>query len=128
MTDPFAILDHHQYMSLTTFRKNGQPVPTPVWFAREGDKLYVYSEANAGKIKRIGHTPGVTVAPCNMRGELRGEAVNGVARVLTDPAERKQADDALTRKYGLQKRFLLFVNRLFGSTDAQRAYIEIVPS
>lgn len=128
MNEPFAVLDRHQYMSLTTFRKNGQPVPTPVWFAQVGDKLYVFSEASAGKIKRIGHTPRVTVAPCTMRGELRGETVNGVARVLTDPAERKRAADALTRKYGLQMRLLTFVNRLFGSTDAQRTYIEIGPS
>jgi uncharacterized protein len=55
-SNPFPNLHGHQFMSVTTFRKSGQPVPTPVWFAQVEDKLYVMTQANAGKVKRIGHT------------------------------------------------------------------------
>jgi PPOX class probable F420-dependent enzyme len=120
-TNPFPNLSGHQFMSLTTFRKSGQPVPTPVWFAQVEDKLVVMTQANAGKVKRIRHTARVTVAPCDQRGGVLGEAVAGQARVL-DAAEGQTANGHLNRKYGWMKRmFDLFqwLNR------TQRVYLEI---
>jgi uncharacterized protein len=121
VTNAFPNLHGHQFMSLTTFRKSGQPVPTPVWFAQVDDKLYVMTQAQSGKVKRIGHTARVTVAPCDQRGGLLGEALEGQARVL-DAVEEKAANGHLNRKYGWMKRaFDLFqwLNR------TQRAYLEI---
>lgn len=122
MTDPLAVLNGHQYISLTTFRKNGQAVPTPVWFAREGDKLYVFSSRTAGKVKRISHTARVMIAPCDMRGQLLGETMEAKARIL-ELSEQLLAITALNKKYGLIKRILDFMGRFTGGLD--RAYLEI---
>ena len=97
----------HNYLSLESFRKNGQGVATPVWFAEERGILYVYSEAASGKIKRIRNNPRVRVAPCDMRGGLRGDYIEAEARILEGDAAR-HADDLLNAKYGFQKRLLAF--------------------
>lgn len=101
--DPFAPLHKQTYLSLTTYRKNGDPVPTPVWFAQEGDKIYVMSQPGAGKLKRIAHTPRVTMAACTLNGAVIGAAVEGTARIM-DAGEANLANRALNRKYGWQKR------------------------
>ena len=59
-----ADLDRHRYVSLATFRRNGTEVATPVWFAAVDDKLYVVSAGDAGKVKRLRHSPRARVAPC----------------------------------------------------------------
>lgn len=122
----FSILDGQQYMSLTTYRKNGQAVPTPVWFARVGDVLVITTQSTSGKVKRIGHTPRVTMAPCKMNGELLGsDSVEGTARLL-NATESKAANEALTRKYGLMKR-LFDVMGLLSRSAGTRVFLEIRP-
>lgn len=73
-----------KYISLTTFRRDGTPVATPVWVTREGDHLYVITQRSSGKVKRLGHTSRVTVAACDMRGKVSGEAVPGTAVLLDE--------------------------------------------
>jgi PPOX class probable F420-dependent enzyme len=125
----FPHLQNQQYMSLTTFRKNGDPVPTPVWFAQVGDKLYVYSEANAGKLKRLQHTQRVTVAPCTMSGTVTGEAQEAVARIL-NADEGKIALDAINRKYGWQTRVLGILSSILEFITRRKSpdevYLEII--
>lgn len=104
-----------------TFRKNGQGVATPVWFAEEGSRLLVYSEAAAGKIKRIRNNPRVKIAPCDMRGRLRGEYVEAQATIL-EGEEAVRADNLLNAKYGWQKRLLGFFAAL---RPKPRAYLAI---
>ena len=90
------------YVSLTTFRKNGQGVPTPVWFGEENDKLYVMTRGTMGKTKRIRNNPKVKVAPCTIRGKVTGPEFNAVARILPagdGPAARK----TINRKYFLAR-------------------------
>jgi PPOX class probable F420-dependent enzyme len=101
----FAALAGHNYMSLTTFRKTGEAVPTPVWFAEQAGKLYMLTETTVGKTKRIRNNPQVEVSPCDMRGKILGEKTLGVARILNDEEGRK-ANQLLTQKYGLQKRLI----------------------
>ncbi|MCS7071532.1 MAG: PPOX class F420-dependent oxidoreductase [Anaerolinea sp.] len=117
----FVHLQGHQYMSLTTFRKNGQPVPTPVWFAQEGDKLYVMTQPDSGKVKRIRHNAQVEVAPCDVRGKVLGETHEAMARILP-PDQADRADKALSRKYGIQKQIFSLVMRLRGKSFA---YLEL---
>lgn len=119
----FSNLDGQQYMSLTTFRKTGEGVPTPVWFAEDGGKLYMLTLNNAGKLKRIRNNGAVTVAPCTVRGEILGESADGSARVLSGD-EAKRANDLLSRKYGLFKRGFDLIHRLTGKYNT-RAYLEI---
>lgn len=69
MSEAFpAALRGQKYISLTTFRKNGVRIATPVWFGEDGDKLYVMTRSDMGKTKRIRNNPRVTVAPCSIRG------------------------------------------------------------
>ncbi|MBP2477298.1 PPOX class probable F420-dependent enzyme [Crossiella equi] len=78
-----------KYILLTTFRKDGTPVATPVWVVADEDALYAWSNATAGKVKRLRHTSRVTVAPCTVRGTPTGETVEASATLLdTDGTAR----------------------------------------
>jgi PPOX class probable F420-dependent enzyme len=92
------------YIALTTFRKDGTPVPTPVWVSSEGDRLYVWTQGDSGKVKRLRNDDRVTVAPSDGRGVPQGEAVEGTARVLDEPAELTHVESLHKAKYGLQFR------------------------
>jgi PPOX class probable F420-dependent enzyme len=91
-----------KYVSLGTFRKNGEKVATPVWFGEEGDRLYVMTRSDTGKVKRIHNNPQVTVAPCSIRGKVTGAEITAVARLLP-PQEHAQAHETVNRKYWLAR-------------------------
>ncbi|HSB10760.1 MAG TPA: PPOX class F420-dependent oxidoreductase [Blastocatellia bacterium] len=93
-----------KYLTLESYRKTGAGVATPVWFAEDGGRFYIYSLANAGKVKRIRNNPRVRVAPCDIRGNRTGEWEEGTARILLDAAEAERAHRLLDRKYGWMKR------------------------
>jgi uncharacterized protein len=94
---PAAIHDK-KYISLTTFRKTGAPVATPVWFGEEGGKLYVMTRSDMAKVKRIRNNPRVRVAACTIRGKVTGSEFAGTARLLP-PEEHPGARRTITRKY-----------------------------
>lgn len=124
----FPNLQGHNFMSLTTFRKSGEAVVTPVWFAQEEDWLYVYTNLTSGKVKRIRHTPNVTVAPCKYNGELLGETLPATVRLIpVGSDEAKHASVIMNKKYGLQKRMIDWMDRLRGRQD-QTQYLELRPS
>ncbi|HSF24397.1 MAG TPA: PPOX class F420-dependent oxidoreductase [Blastocatellia bacterium] len=112
---------NEKYINLESYRKTDAPVRTPVWFAEDGGLLYVYSLADAGKVKRIRNNPRVRVAPCDMRGNLRGDWVNAQARILDGP-EADNANRLLDEKYGLIKRIGNLTSNLLGR---KRAFIAI---
>ncbi len=91
-----------KYISLTTFRKTGKKVATPVWFGEDGDKLYVMTRSDMGKTKRIRNNPKVTVAPCTVRGRVTGAEFPGLARILP-PEEQAHARQTLHRKYWMAR-------------------------
>jgi uncharacterized protein len=114
----FYPLQGHKYINLETFRKNGQAVRTPVWFAEEPpqsppEKLYVYSTADSGKAKRIRNNSRVRVAPCDMRGKLLGEWIEARTETV-EGQEAKHATDLLNKKYFPWKQVLAFFS-LFSS-------------
>lgn len=117
-----ALFHDQAYLSLTTFRKNGSPVATPVWFAQDGEKLYVMTGAQTGKVRRVRHNAQVEVAPCTLNGSLLGPSLEAMARILHDE-ERAAANRALNRKYGWQKRIydLSYILR-----RKERVYFEIM--
>jgi PPOX class probable F420-dependent enzyme len=93
------------YMNLETLRRNGQRMPTPVWFVQVGETLYVRTVANSGKVKRVRNNPRVRIAPCGQEGRLLGAWVQGTAReVRDDPAVEADVDRLLEDKYGELKR------------------------
>ncbi|RZU31252.1 PPOX class F420-dependent oxidoreductase [Blastococcus saxobsidens] len=105
-------LPRSEYVSLTTFRRTGVPVATPVWAAADGDTLVVWTRADSGKVKRLRHTTRVTVAPCDVRGRVQGPAVDGEAEFVA-PADRPRALAALRRDYGLTFRLGYVTSRLW---------------
>jgi PPOX class probable F420-dependent enzyme len=109
------------FLSLTTFRKNGAAVATPMWFAQEGDKLYVMTSADTGKVQRIRHNAQVEVAPCTLNGSLLGPSLEAMARILHDQ-DRALAQRVMLRKYGWQKRIYDLTYILRGK---ERVYFEI---
>ncbi|PZG00590.1 PPOX class F420-dependent oxidoreductase [Micromonospora deserti] len=109
-----AMLDRlaaEKYILLTTFRRDGRAVPTPVWAVRDGDALAVWSAADSGKVKRIRRSGEVTVAPCDVRGRPHGPAVPAHA-TLCDPAGTRRVRDLIKRKYRLIGRLSLLGSRL----------------
>ena len=94
-----AATQNAQYLSLTTFRRSGAPVMTPVWFVRVGQALYVVTDDDTGKVKRIRSNPAVLVAPCTARGRPTGATVNAVAHVRP-VHEARHRMRALYAKYG----------------------------
>ncbi|PXY20666.1 PPOX class F420-dependent oxidoreductase [Prauserella muralis] len=106
-----------KYVLLTTYRRSGEAVPTPIWTARLGDELVVFSERKAGKVKRIRHDPRVELTACDLRGRnTHGETVTGTARILDD-ADGEAAKDAIARAYGLLGRVSMFFSRLRGGPE-----------
>jgi uncharacterized protein len=99
MANPIPPEIHGQkYTALTTFRKNGIPVRTPVWFGEEGDRLYVMTRSDMGKCKRIRNNPNVRIAPCTISGKITGTEFAATARIL-QPEEFAHARQTINRKY-----------------------------
>jgi uncharacterized protein len=96
----FESLRGHKYCLLTTFRKSGEPVPTPVWFGLADGNVYLESEAVVGKVKRIRSNPRVQIAPCTLRGKPLGTPIEARARIL-GPDESERAERAIADHYGL---------------------------
>jgi hypothetical protein len=116
MSDAVGQFAKAKYLSLESFRKTGVGVRTPVWFAQDGNSFYVYTLPDSGKMKRIRNNPKIRVAPCNMRGDLRGAWVDARARICTgDEVARGQA--LLIQKYGLAKRIGDFFSRVRGRSQ-----------
>ncbi|MFP5263889.1 MAG: PPOX class F420-dependent oxidoreductase [Blastocatellia bacterium] len=102
-SEKLAQFANQKYLNLETYRKSGVPVATPVWFAEDGGVFFIYSLANAGKVKRIRGNPRVRIIPCDVRGKPRGEWVDAEARIA-DAATALKGHGLLNQKYGLLKR------------------------
>jgi uncharacterized protein len=120
-TGSLADLEGRHYCVLVTYKRSGEPVPTPVWFGVAEGRLYTRTEADSWKVKRIRRDGRVRAAPSTMRGRPLGPPFEGVARVL-EPSEYEHAERALASNYGLERR--LYV-RVLG--EAHPAYIEVRP-
>jgi PPOX class probable F420-dependent enzyme len=111
----FAAFRDHKYISLETFKKSGEGVKTPVWFAAdpasdlsgEGARLYMYTIGNTGKVKRIRNNPHVTIAPCTLKGEVLGDWTEANAEIVTGETA-SQAMKLLNKKYFPLKQLLGF--------------------
>ena len=122
MPDPkLAPSDGQNYISLETFKKNGQGVKTPVWFVLHEGVFYAYTEADSWKVKRIRNNPRVRVAVCNVRGAVKGPWLDATAAII-EGDERRTADKLLDRKY-----FLKVIANLIPGRPA-RAMIKIIPA
>ena len=97
-----ASIHGQKYISLTTFRKTGVGVATPVWFGEADSKIYVMTRSDMGKTKRIRNHPQVRVAPCTMRGKVTGAEFAATARILP-PEEHARARQTINQKYWMAR-------------------------
>jgi PPOX class probable F420-dependent enzyme len=124
VSSTLAEMADEQFVSLTTFRRSGAPVATPVWVARDGDALVVTTIADSGKVKRLRNDPRVELRPSTRRGTVSddGPVATGVAAVVA-PDERSTG--ALRRKYGLQYRLITGVERVLARGRRERVILRI---
>jgi uncharacterized protein len=108
---------------LVTYRRDGTPVPTPVWAAPGGGRLYVRTERDAGKLKRLRNDPRLLVAPCTVRGKPLGAPLEARARMLA-PEEEAVAEAALAARYGFGR--ALF-ERTMDLLRVDMCFLEITP-
>ena len=116
-----AALGRAQFGRLTTFRRNGQAVSTPIWFADRGGKAVFVTGPRTGKAKRMRRSPQVKVGRATARGKLKGQEVNGTARLLSGD-EAIEARNLLLAKYGVQFRVLQLIQLI---TRATPVYYEV---
>jgi PPOX class probable F420-dependent enzyme len=111
MTSTVETLGSAPYVLVTSFRKDGRAVRTPVWVVGDGDAIAIWTVRDSGKVKRIRRDGSVLVGPCDLRGRLTGDQVPGQATVLgtTDSARIK---DLIRRKYGLSGRITLWGSKI----------------
>jgi uncharacterized protein len=122
-----ATLGDSRYIALTTYRRDGRPVTTPVWAVPLEGQLYVVTANSTGKARRVRATGRVRFAPCDVSGRhIQGEWHEGSARIVLDEARRSSALAALRRKYGWQLFLAMLVYRLRGSYRG-RVVLEVTP-
>ena len=126
----FADLGDEKFVSLTTFRRSGERVSTPVWIGRDGDALIVTTPEASGKVKRLRNSPRVEVRPCNRRGRVQdgAEPVAAVAEILSKDAAKDRLTDIIRSKYGIEFRLVMAVERLVRSRQARRVILRITPA
>ncbi len=101
MTTSFGDAGNAKYVQLTTFRKDGTPVATPLWAALEGEELLMWTATDSWKVKRLRRNPAVIVQACDIRGkETHGEPVHGTA-VILDRTGSDHARHVIAKKYGI---------------------------
>lgn len=113
------------YVSLTTFKRDGTAVATPVWVSHTGDRLYVWTEAGSGKVKRVRNDGRVLLAPSDARGRPQGAHVEGSATVLDAAADVARVASLHRRKYGLQFRAFDLAAKVFRRGSGGQVAIEI---
>jgi len=108
-------LSKARYVNLETFRKNGTGVQTPVWVARDGEELVIFTNGDSYKVKRLRRNPKIRIAECSVRGALKGPWHEGAGRIVEDEAEKQSVIRALHGKYGWQMTLADWGGRLRGS-------------
>jgi uncharacterized protein len=112
-----------KYALLVTFRRDGTPVPSPVWMAIDAQgRAYLHTEASSGKVKRIRANPEVLITMSNVRGKPKGSVLKGKARVLPKE-EWAHADETLTSVLGFERKAY---NAVFRMAEDKQAYVEVV--
>jgi uncharacterized protein len=111
---PLLPLADARFVSLTTFRRSGEPVSTPVWIGRDGGALVVLTPAGSGKVRRLRHDPRVEIRPCGRFGKVPDgvQPVAATAELREVPADVEQARATIRRTYPLESRLVLGIERL----------------
>ncbi len=133
MTDQTALetIAKARYVSLTTFRKSGEPVSTPMWVGADTDgTLIISTHADSWKVKRLMNDPRVELRPSTVGGVVRPDAVvvTGTAELIFDDEQREHFAAIIRRKYGVQQRLLGWVESLRKGRAVHRVILRITPN
>ncbi|MEM7436662.1 MAG: PPOX class F420-dependent oxidoreductase [Myxococcota bacterium] len=115
-----------RYVNLETFRKNGTGVRTPVWAATIGGELGIYTNKDSYKVKRLRRNTKIRIAPCGVRGAIKGPWHDGSARLVEDAPTQEAILAALRKKYGWQMKLADVAARI-GNTKKNWAFIAVTP-
>ena len=126
-SNPLSRFENERVISLETYRRNGQPVRTPVWFLRENGLLYVYTDDSTGKVKRLRRNPKVRVAPSHFRGKPKADYIDAQAHIETAADFVDQYHSKIYEQYGWQGTLTRLLNR-FSRSRAHDVIIVIRPS
>ncbi|HWP78435.1 MAG: PPOX class F420-dependent oxidoreductase [Thermoproteota archaeon] len=105
ISDKISNLEGHKYINLETYKKSGQAVRTPVWFVISENQIFVTTRPDTGKVKRIRNNPKVKVMPCGMKGEPKGDWIEGTARFANE-IESQNAVNLRNKKYGFKAKLV----------------------
>ena len=103
-------LQSQKYISLETYKKNNQPIRTPVWFVIQNVLIYVITRIKTGKVKRIKNNPHVKLAPCTFKGKPTGEWIEGNTSKVSGQ-ESEKAIKLRKKKYGFMANIAQFASR-----------------
>lgn len=107
-------LDSAKYILLETYRKNNQPVRTPVWFVTNNSQIFVITRDKTGKVKRLRNNPNLKMAICTFTGKPTSEWISGTARFLNED-ETKIVLQLRKKRYGFMDTIARFVSKSKGN-------------
>jgi PPOX class probable F420-dependent enzyme len=125
----FDALADEGFISLTTFRKSGEGVPTTVWVGQDGDALLVTTPRGSGKVKRLRRDARVEMVPSSRFGKVDDDtpSVAGLGEILDDDAARERCNAVMVEKYGLEYRVMMGLEKLGRKGDDNRVILRITP-
>jgi uncharacterized protein len=128
--DPTTALGDERFVSLTTFKRNGDGVATPMWIGRDGTGLFVWTPADSWKVKRVRNNPRVQLVPSSRMGKVREGAVpvEATARVVDDPATVDRLRGLIQQKYGLGFHVVTLIERILARGSKPRVVLRIAVS
>lgn len=124
---PLQILSDAAFVSLTTFRRTGERVSTPVWIAADGSDLLVLTPADSGKVKRLRHSPHVELVPCSRRGAVADGLVpvSASAEIVDDPTSVERYRSHFRTKYGIEFRIVMVIERIVARREKPRVILRL---
>lgn len=123
-------LGGERFVLLTTYRRSGEPVSTPVWVLPDAGAALVSTPEGSGKLKRLRRDPRATIQPCDRRGNVEPDApvVEGRAEIIRDDAATEAVGRRLARKYGIEYHLFMAAEWLLRRGNPQRAVVRIMPT
>ncbi len=124
---PLDVLTQADFVALTSFRRTGEGVSTPVWIAGDGSQLLVLTPTDTGKVKRIRNTPAVELLPCSRRGAVADGLVPvaATAEIVDDPTEVRRYREFFRAKYGVEFSVVMFIERILARRQKPRVILRL---
>jgi PPOX class probable F420-dependent enzyme len=101
-----------RYLSVTSFKRDGTGVATPLWFVSDGRRLFALTDLHSAKVRRMRRNPHVLVASCRANGKLRSEPLPAHVEILTDTPELERVRKLLIKRYKISYRLVMLIYRL----------------